>query len=78
MPYPDKTPSNQYTHVTLSRTEKHWNQVAIAFTALGAPLLAVVLLTYGVSNEPLTNDNWPRMVHAAGTNLKTGQPARKQ
>ena len=65
MPYPDETPSNQYTRVTLSGTEKHWNQVAIAFTALGAPLLAVVLLTYGVSNEPLTNDNWPKMVHAA-------------
>ena len=54
MPYPDEmggTAGSTQRDETLSETEKHWNQVILAFLAIGTTVLGVTLVVYARSGE---------------------------
>ena len=72
MPYPEETggtPGSTQRDETLSETEKHWNQVILAFLAIGTTVLGVTLVVYGRSGEPPSQENPFRLVQATATVL---------
>lgn len=53
MPYPEETvgtTSPTQPEETISKTEKHWNQVILAFLAIGTTVLGATLVVYGRSD----------------------------
>lgn len=54
MPYPDETggmPRSTQRDETLSETEKHWNQIILAFLAIGTTVLGVTPVVYARTGE---------------------------
>ena len=67
MPYPDDTSSNHtpFQHSTkLSETEKHWNQIVVAFIAIGTTILTAILLAYRFQQPP-AGDSSSNLIPAA-------------
>ena len=70
MPYPEDfggTSGPTQREETLSETEKHWNQVILAFLAIGTTVLGVTLVVYGRSAESPSQENLLRLIQATAT-----------
>ena len=70
MPYPEDlegTYGPTQREETLSETEKHWNQVILAFLAIGTTVLGVTLIVYGRAAESPSQENLLRLVQATAT-----------
>ena len=72
MPYPEETggaPGPTQRDGTLSESEKHWNQVILAFLAIGTTVLGVTLVVYGRSGDTPSQENLSRLIQATATVL---------
>ena len=70
MPYreeSEKTYNPAERDEILSETEKHWNQVILAFLAIGTTVLGVTLVVYSRSVVPVSQENVLRLIQATAT-----------